>query len=354
MASHRGGLCAQVRQQAGTSGVRGDGGVIFARGLQSCHAIAGCESGKLGADVRAAGFVSGQNGCSIDGLQSSRRGSDLISHGVLQRLCGGCHGLGLSRCGCGSCRLALGCSAGGHQGHGHIAKSAQVKLGGAGQHGGSGHHAIGKTRIDRLVGGVPMVIAISQQGQHFLFGFAGLACVAGAHGIGPSVQHVGGAAQLGAVATGIRPGRVNHHGGVFGHLDAITGHGNQAGNGCGQSIDHHGHAGLVALHGIVNGDAIGHSAANAVDAHRDGVGIQRVQLFDEAGGAHRLVIPPARADVAIDQNFSRCGCPLRGAGHRGHLANGVPLRLISGLCGLRHAGECTRQKLANWAVLRKI
>ena len=164
-----------------------------------------------------------------------------------------------------------------------------------------------------------------------------------------------GDVKAGAVATGIRPWRMNHHGGVFGHLHAITRHGDQAGNGCGQSIDHHGHAGFVALHGIVNGDAICHGPAYAVDPHRDGVGVQRVQLFDKAGGADRLVIPPACANVAIDQNFSRrCRHALRGAGHRGHLANGIPLRLISGLCGLRHARKCTRLKLLIRAKLRKI
>ena len=191
-----------------------------------------------------------------------------------------------------------------------------------GSNGGGIGNAVNQAQRQRLGGGVVVVFAVGQQGQH-VFGLAGFLRVAGGHGLGPGVQLVGLIAQLGGVACGIRPGRVNHVDGVFGHAHGVAAQGNQAGNAHGHAVNLGGDVGAVAAHGVVDGQAIGHAAAQAVDAHGDGIHVQRLQLGDKAAGAGGF-FPPAFANVAINQNFcgglhaSRCG------GLRGFAADGVP------------------------------
>ena len=320
-------------QQAGTGSVGGYGVIVFALLQQGLHAGAVGKGREGGTDGGAAIFVSGQNlgrvgllgGCGVGGVVTTAccSGIGALGHGFLFRG-GGCSGC----CGGAFCLLRGG------SGQRAVAALRQ-RLTRGGSNGGGIGDAVNQAQRQRLGGGVVVVFAVGQQGQH-VFGLAGFLRVAGGHGLRPGVQLVGLVAQLGRVACGIRPGRVNHVDGVFGHAHGVTAQGDQAGDAHGHAVNLGGDMGAVAAHGVVDGQAIGHAATQAVDAHGDGIHVQRLQLGDKAAGAGGF-FPPAFANVAINQNFggglhaSRCG------GLRGFAADGVP---AGGLVGFIAHKKC--------------
>ena len=147
-----------------------------------------------------------------------------------------------------------------------------------------------------------MVFAVGQQRQHLVYRFAGFVGVAGGHGTGPHVEHVGVLAQLGAVAGDIAPRRVDHQRGVFRHFHRIAGHGDQAGDAGGDAVDAGGDMRRMALDGVVDGDAVGNRTAVAIDAQGDGVHIQCGDVAHEIRSRHRFA-PPRFADVAVDKQL---------------------------------------------------
>ena len=317
MASDGGGGAAQVGQQAGTGSIGGHCVIVFALLQQGLHTGAVGKGRKGGTDGGAAIFVSGQN----FGGAGSSGGGGMVTTACGSGLCGVGHGFLFRGGGCSGCCGGAFCLLLGGSGQRAVAALRQ-RLTRGGSNGGGIGDAVDQAQRQRLGGGVVVVFAVGQQGQH-VFGFAGLLRVAGGHGLGPGVQLVGLVAQLGGIACGICPGRVNHVDGVFSHAHGVTAQGDQAGNAHGHAVNLGGDVGAVAAHGVVDGQAIGHAAAQAVDAHGDGIHVQRLQLGDKAAGAGGF-FPPAFANVAINQNFcgglhtSRCG------GLRGFAADGVP------------------------------
>ena len=179
----------------------------------------------------------------------------------------------------------------------------------AGQRCGHGHlfsHFVGKAFGLGFVGQEPVVFAIGQQGQGVFVGFAALVGVGAGQGFGVAVQNVGLLAHVAGVASSNRPGAVNHHLGVFRHGDRVARHGDVACAADGHAIHKHVHGGFVAAQGVVDGQAIGHAAAVAVDAQVDGVGLQCRQVAHQFAG-HYAVFVPAVADVAVDQQLCRLG-----------------------------------------------
>jgi len=190
-------------------------------------------------------------------------------------------------------------------------------------------------------GAVPVVFAVGQKGDDFVVCLAGLADVAAGHGLGVFVQGVSHVAHVVAVARCDAPRGMDHEQRVFGHFYRVTGHCDQAGDGIGGGFDADGDVCGVALDGVVDGDAIGHAAAIAVDADGDQIGINGGNVFDELLGGNGFV-PPAFADVAEDVNlggsrriigggFGSYGVP--GLGHVGSLLSDAR-RLQTCLCQL--------------------
>jgi len=203
-------------------------------------------------------------------------------------------------------------------------EAAEVEA--ARQRGGDGNflaHGVGKAGCDGFVGAVPVVGAFEQGGEHFRGAEAGLGGVASGQRGGVAVEHVGLIAQLGGVAHGDAPRRVDHHLRVGGHGDAVTGHCDVAGATDGDAVHMHGHRGRVALERVVDGQAVHHAAAEAVDAQGDRVSIERGDVAHEGGGDHVAFVPGV-ADVAVNEDFgglafSGLGCsldliPRRGGG----------------------------------------
>nr|DAF27110.1 MAG TPA: hypothetical protein [Caudoviricetes sp.] len=116
------------------------------------------------------------------------------------------------------------------------------------------------------------------------------------------VEVVGGLAHVGAVAGHGHPRVVNHEQARRAHDALVAGHEDDARDGAGESLADGGDARPGRLEGVVDGDSLGHLAAEAVDVHRDGghgVG-QLGQPARDVGAAGVGVVPRPRGDVPED------------------------------------------------------
>ena len=141
---------------------------------------------------------------------------------------------------------------------------------------------------------------------------------------------------------------MDHQHGVVSHVHLVSTHRDQAGDREGHAIHFGGDVSFVAAHRVKDGQAIRHGTSHGINAHRDGINIQRIEFSDEVAGRNSLV-PPAFTDVAVDENFSRSQNTGRRRCHGGLAANCVPfLRCahvkLPAFVGPQIATEC-RQSL---------
>ena len=116
------------------------------------------------------------------------------------------------------------------------------------------------------------------------------------------VHIVGKLAQVGSVdAPCARPGVVNHQERCIRHKALVTGHENHGRDRAGEAVTGGAHARLVSSERRVDGKALGDLAAVGIDVHVDlGHVAELVELLGQLRCAHGVIVPPARADVAID------------------------------------------------------
>jgi hypothetical protein len=99
------------------------------------------------------------------------------------------------------------------------------------------------------------------------------------------IERLGRGAHVGCGTCDEPRGVVQHQHGVSGHDDLVARHGDHAGDRGGDAVDPHGDHGIVVLKRVVDGDAVEHGTARAVDPNRQlGDRTERLELVEECLG----------------------------------------------------------------------
>jgi hypothetical protein len=153
--------------------------------------------------------------------------------------------------------------------------------------------AVGKAEVDRFFGGEPGLVLHHRLDLGIVA--AGFVTIRADHAGLHLVEGIGHPAHVCGRSHDQTRGIVQHQHGVGRHDHLVAGHGDHRGDRRRDAVDQHRDPAIVALERVVDGDAVEHRAARAVDAQGEiGGGRQRLQLVEKSLGRN-----PEGADLLI-------------------------------------------------------